>query len=45
MISLTIGSAISVAILLAISEGLKMSRDVANHTRAMREYLEEDRVN
>lgn len=29
----------SVVVLLAVAEGLKMGRDVANNTRAMREYL------
>ncbi len=39
MFSLAVASAGSVVVLLAISEGLKMGRDVANHARAMREYL------
>jgi hypothetical protein len=38
-VSLGVASAGSVVVLLAISEALKMGRDVANHTRAMREYL------
>lgn len=29
----------SVVVLLAIAEGLKMGRDVANHVRASRDYL------
>jgi hypothetical protein len=28
-----------VVVLLAVAEGLKLGRDVANNTRAMREYL------
>jgi hypothetical protein len=39
MFSLVVASAGSVVMLLAISEGLKMGRDAANHARAMREYL------
>jgi hypothetical protein len=39
MFSLAVASAGSVVMLLAISEGLKMGRDAANHARAMREYL------
>jgi len=39
MISLVVASVISVVMLLAVAEGLKMGRDVANNTRAMREYL------
>jgi hypothetical protein len=39
MISLSLLAATSVVILLAISEWLKMGRDVANNTRAMRAYL------
>jgi hypothetical protein len=39
MTSLAVASAGSVVLLLAIAEGLKMGRDVANNTRAMREYL------
>jgi uncharacterized Zn finger protein (UPF0148 family) len=39
MISLAVASAGSVVMLLAIAEGLKMGRDVANNSRAMREYL------
>ena len=39
MISLVVASVVSVVVLLAIAEGLKMGRDVANHTRAMRAYL------
>jgi hypothetical protein len=38
MISLVVASVGSVIVLLAI-EGLTMGRDVANNTRAMREYL------
>ena len=37
--SLVIASFGSVIVLLAIAEGLRMGRDVTNHTRAMREYL------
>jgi hypothetical protein len=39
MTSLAVASAGSVVVLLAIAEGLKMGRDVANNSRAMREYL------
>ena len=39
MISLAVASAGSVVVLLAVAEGLKMGRDVANNSRAMREYL------
>lgn len=39
MISLGVAVATSVGMLLAISEGLRMGRDVANGTRAMRAYL------
>ncbi|WP_155890663.1 zinc ribbon domain-containing protein [Desulfuromonas sp. TF] len=39
MISLVVASVGSVVVLLAIAEGLKMGREVANNTRAMREYL------
>jgi hypothetical protein len=39
MTSLVVASAGSVVVLLAIAEGLKMGRDVANNSRAMREYL------
>lgn len=39
MTSLAVASAGSVVVLLAVAEGLKMGRDVANNTRAMREYL------
>lgn len=39
MSSLALVSAGSVVLLLAVAEGLKMGRDVANNTRAMREYL------
>lgn len=39
MISLVVVSVISVVLLLAVAEGLKMGRDVANNSRAMREYL------
>jgi hypothetical protein len=30
---------LSVVVLLAIAEGLKLGRDVANNSRAVREYL------
>ncbi|MCL1477038.1 MAG: hypothetical protein MH219_05480 [Marinobacter sp.] len=39
MASIVVTSAGSVVVLLAISEGLKMGRNVANNTRATREYL------
>lgn len=39
MISLVIASVGSVVVLLAVAEGLKLGRDVANNSRAMREYL------
>jgi hypothetical protein len=39
MIALSLMAATSVVLLLAISEWLKMGRDVANNTRAMRAYL------
>jgi hypothetical protein len=39
MTSLAVASAGSVVVLLAIAEGLKLGRDVANNSRAMREYL------
>jgi hypothetical protein len=39
MASLAVVSAGSVVVLLAVAEGLKMGRDVANNSRAMREYL------
>ena len=39
MISIVVTSAGTVVVLLAISEGLKMGRNVANNTRATREYL------
>ncbi|ALC16330.1 hypothetical protein DSOUD_1551 [Desulfuromonas soudanensis] len=38
MFSLAVASAGSVSMLLAISEGLRMARDVANNSRATREY-------
>ncbi|MBE0597107.1 MAG: zinc ribbon domain-containing protein [Desulfuromonadales bacterium] len=39
MVFLAVASAAFVVALLAVSEGLRMGRDVANHARAMREYL------
>jgi hypothetical protein len=39
MTSLAVASAGTVVLLLAVAEGLKMGRDVANNSRAMREYL------
>lgn len=39
LITLAVISAGSVVVLLAVAEGLKMGRDVANHVRASREYL------
>jgi hypothetical protein len=39
MTSLAVASAGSVVFLLAVAEGLKIGRDVANNSRAMREYL------
>jgi hypothetical protein len=39
MTSLAVASVGSVVLLLAVAEGLKMGRDVANNSRAMREYL------
>jgi hypothetical protein len=39
MTSLAVASAGSVVVLLAVAEGLKLGRDVANNSRAMREYL------